>query len=159
MDEVVKSFLQSNYSTSQIRHRFNTLKTFLQARLFKSPDKIKEIPVEDNKWLNTLDIKILGYFNAYNIDRQLKELEQKLHEVKPVTIFLPFEIPDEEVNNLGLYIRKNFKSDLVIDIKFDGNLIGGAALSWNGSYKDYSVRSLISQNQIKLIEAFKNYLH
>lgn len=158
MDEVLKLFLQSNYSSNQIRHRFNTLKNFLQARLFNS-NLLSEIPVEDKKWLESLDSKLISYFNPYNMDTEFKSFEQRLHDIKPLTIFLPFQIPDEEVDNLGLYIRQNFKKDAVLEIKFDGNLIGGAAISWNGVYKDYSIRFLITQNQTQLIEAFKNYLH
>ncbi len=158
MEEILSLFLQSNYSQNQIRHRFNTLKNFLQARLFNSAVSAAEIPAEDKKWLDSLDSKLISYFNPYNIDVSLKNLEQKLHEIKPLTIFLPFQIPDEEVDNLGRYIRQNFKKDAVIEIKFDGGLIGGAAVSWNGTYKDYSIHSLISQNETKLIETFKNYL-
>lgn len=159
MDEVLSLFLQSNYSSSQIRHRLNTLKNFLQARLFNSSVSLSEIPVEDKTWLESLDSRLIAHFNPYNMDTEFKSFEQKLHDIKPLTIFLPFQIPDEEVDNLGRYIRQNFKPDAVLEIKFDGNLIGGAALSWNGVYKDYSIRSLITQNQTQLIEAFKNYLH
>lgn len=158
MDEIIAMFLQFNYSKGQIHHRFNALKSFLQAKLFNSNPAGLEISLEDKKWLDSLNPKLISYFNPYNIDIELKVLEQRLHNIKPLTVFLSFQIPDNEVDNLGMYIRQNFKKDAVIEIKFDGNLIGGSALSWNGIYKDYSIHSLIAENEAKLIETFKNYL-
>lgn len=76
----------------------------------------------------------------------------QLTKTAPVlTIFVPFSIPSREIPKLGQKIRKKFGKNVVLDIKYDPDLIGGAAFAFGGKYWDFSVRSKIINQRAKRI--------
>lgn len=154
MNNILYKFLETTYYKSQITKRFNALKGFLQNKFFNSPQS--NLNPEDSQWLNSLGEDFLKNFTKLNIYQTLSKLEKDIKVLQTLTIYLSFEMPDEEKDKLGSYLRQNFKKDLIFEIKLDPNLIGGAAFSWKGIYKDYSLRSRIDQNHEQILSSLKS---
>lgn len=155
-DKILATFLQNNYSTYQIRSRFVLLKKYLSIQLYNA--KQDQIPAAELQWLNSLGQDFYKNFTAVNATQLLSELDQQLSQIQPLVIYIPFDMPEEEIDKLGIWMREKISPSIVFEIKYDGNLIGGAALSWKGIYKDYSIRSRIEADKQRVIESMKKFL-
>jgi len=160
---ILNKFLEKTYYKGQITKRFEVLKGYLQNKFFNSPQP--PISPEDSDWLNSLGEDFSQQagtsgsknFTKLNIYQLLSKLEKNIKELRVLTVYLSFEMPDSEKDKLGSYLRANFKTDLIFEIKLDPNLIGGAAFSWKGIYKDYSLRSRIDQNHEQILSSLKSF--
>ena len=70
-------------------------------------------------------------------------------------IFIPFELPEEGMAALGQRMRRLFGKNFLAEIKLDPNLLAGAALVWDGVYKDYSLREKIEDNRERIIKTLR----
>lgn len=154
-NNILTKFLEQSYYKGQITRRFNTLKGLLQNKFFNSP--LSQINPEDSAWLSSLGEDFLKNFTKLNVYSALTKLEKDIKSLLTLTIYIPFEMPEGEKDKLGSYLRENFKKELIFEIKLDPNLIGGAAISWKGVYKDYSLRSRIEQNHDRVLSSLKSF--
>lgn len=155
-NNILNRFLEKTYYKTQINRRFNALKGFLQNKFFNSP--LPKIDPEEEAWIKSLGEDFYKNFTKLNVYQLLSKLEKDIKTLQTLTVYLSFDLPDEEKDRLGVWLRANFKKDLVFEIRLDQALIGGAALSWKGVYKDYSLRSRIDQNRDKIMASLKNYM-
>ncbi len=65
--------------------------------------------------------------------------------IEPLHLFLPRGLPDGELEKIVGKLRKSYGPKFLVEIKFQGDLIGGCAMSYKGVYKDYSIK-----NKLKL---------
>lgn len=158
MTDLIQPFLKDNYSIQQLRMRMNVLRTYLLGKFFKSENQQEGLTPEDKKWLESLDQEFLNHFTAMNVNQELENIDKAIRQLQPLVIYVPVELPEEEINRMGDWVRKNFANNMVMDIKFDGTLIGGAALSWKGIYHDLSLRSVIEKDKAAITENLKKYL-
>lgn len=77
----------------------------------------------------------------------LKSLIQTLKKRKSLKLSVGI-IPNESlIEDLFNWARQNISEDILIDINTSKDVIGGAVISYNGKYFDYSLRKfLITQN-------------
>jgi len=163
MSNILTTFLKETYYQGQISHRLQVLRSFLLKHFFNASQV--QISQLDSDWLKSLGDDFLKNFtqqagtsgSQLNVYQVLEKLEKDVKKLPTLTVYLPFEMPDEEKNKLGLYLRTNFKKDLIFEIKLDPDLIGGAALSWKGVHKDYSLRERIDQNHDKVLSSLKSF--
>ncbi len=158
MQDLIQPFLKDNYSIQQIRMRMNVLRTYLLSKFFKPGAAPEVLSPADQTWLDSLGKDFLAHFTETNVNQELDNLDKTFRQLQLLVIYVPVELPDQEINRLGSWVRTNFSKDLVIDIKFDGALIGGAALSWKGIYHDLSLRAVIEKDQAAITENLKKYL-
>ncbi len=154
-DKILTTFLKETYYQGQISHRLQVLRDSLLKHFFNAPQV--QISQLDSDWLKSLGDDFFKNFTKLNVYQVLTKLEKDAKNLQTLTVYLPFEMPDEEKNKLGLYLRTNFKKDLIFEIKLDLDLIGGAALSWKGVHKDYSLRERIDQNHDKVLSSLKSF--
>lgn len=157
MDDILTTILKNTYSLTQLKHRLRVLKSYLSSRLFGRESK-EEFATQDSTWLSSLPPGFLQQFNKDNISGIFNEMETKINKLKTLTMYLPFDADEQTLAQIGDMVRKTFTSLIVLDIKFDPNLIAGTALSWNGVYKDYSLRSQIDARKGEILESFKKFL-
>lgn len=155
MNNILTTFLKETYYQSQISHRLQVLRGFLLKHFFNAPPV--QTNQQDSDWLKSLGDDFFKNITQKNVYQVLTKLEKDAKNLQTLTVYLPFEMPDEEKNKLGLYLRTNFKKDLILEIKLDLDLIGGAALSWKGVHKDYSLRERIDQNHDKVLSSLKSF--
>lgn len=154
--DILSTILKNTYSLTQLNHRINTLKSYLLQSFFRSGKQ----PLEqaDLSWLKSLPASVLQKFNKDNFYQIFNQLNKQANQLKDLTIYLPLEVDDVILADIGRYARKLFGDDLVLDIKYDPTLIAGAALSWQGVYKDFSLRSTIHSKRDQISQNFKKYL-
>lgn len=162
--KLLDAFFLGNYSMQQIHLRFNLLRTYLICRFFqeKQEDTLAVDPA-DRLWLASLGQTWSQQCNKRNVYQIIESLEKEIGKIKPLVIYISFDMPDEEIEKLGIWLRGQFAPNgserIVFEIKHDPNLIGGCALSWRGVYRDYSVRAKIEANKEKILASFKTFLH
>ncbi len=159
-DDVLKALITSCYTIGQLHSRMMLLRDFLNMTLFRSDTAFNPnlLTNEDKQFIDRLDKNLLAQFSNTNFGDTFKNLEAKIKAIKPLVIYTAVEIPEYEMALIGMYIRHNFRVDLVMDFKIDPSLIAGTALSLNGVYKDYSARNGVESHKQEIIEQFKTFL-
>ncbi len=171
--DLTKSFFKTTYSLQQARARLRMLREYIIDYFFSSPAKGGMTPESDSgrgqndgsrlrsnnirdPWLKSLGEEFYKEFTKENVYQKLKELEDALVATEPLVVYMAFDMPDEELNKLGPWLRKNILEDMVFDTKIDQTLIGGCAFSWHGILKDYSLKSRLAQNHEEIMANIRN---
>lgn len=164
MDQILNTILSNTYTVTALKSRLNVLKSYLSQHFFgaqqQQGETVNTVNMEhkDLAWLKSLSSEFFQNFNKDNMYNIFAELEKGINELKTLTIYLTFEPDDTSLANIGSFARKLFGNYLLLDTKFDPNLIAGPALVWKGIYKDYSLRSKIEQKKTEILDSFKQYL-
>lgn len=82
--------------------------------------------------------------NQITVKRQIDELADKLRSCKSIQLTIAFQPDDATITLFSDWIKRNIRNDLLIDLKFDKSIVGGALIIAGGKYKDYSVRKNLS---------------
>lgn len=88
---------------------------------------------------NKIDVK-----NKTGVEKFLREVREKIKESKILYITIAFEPTENTINRLFSWILKNAGDNILLDIQVDKNILGGALISFNGLYKDYSLNTAVS---------------
>lgn len=150
-NDLITTFFANTYSLQQAKARLRLLRTYLLRSFYEQ----NQTP-ETDPWLLSLGDDFYKKFTRDTVYKNLRAIEEAVVKIQPLIFYIAFDIPEEEVNNLGLWFRKNCQSNIIFDIRHDPNLIGGCAMSWHGVYKDYSVRSRIELNKDKILGNIKS---
>lgn len=164
-NSITKTFFKTTYSVSQARARLRLLRDYLIDYLFAPPNdnlltsQVKDVrPAGSDKdpWLKSLGEEFYNEFSHENVYQKLKVLEETISDSEPLVMYMAFDMPDDEINKLGPWMRKNIMEDILFDIKIDPTLMGGCAFSWHGIFKDYSLRAKVAQNHDKILANIKS---
>lgn len=156
MNEILTELLKNTYSLNQLKRRLLALKNRFLKEFFNSEGSGELV---EEAWLNSLPQELLKKFNKDNIYKIFEELEANLPKLTTLTLYLTFEPDEKPLSQIGEYARKTFNNkSLLLDIKYDPKLIAGAALSFKGVYRDYSVRSRIDERKVVILDSFKKFL-
>lgn len=113
---------------------------------------------EEKAWLDKMITSTKSSINTKNITQVFSDLEKEIKEVEVLTVFIPFEMPRDEVKRLGMYLRQTYGSKFLMELKYDPKLIAGCAFSWKGIYKDYSLHQRMLDNQNQILQTIKKYI-
>ena len=150
-NNLITIFFQTTYSLQQAKARLRLLRAYLMRSFYQQ----NQTP-ENDPWLLSLGDTFYKEFTRDTVYKKLRVIEDEVLKIQPLALYIAFDIPEEEVNNLGLWFRKNCTSPILFDIRHDPNLIGGCSFVWHGVYKDYSVRSTIELNKDKILGNIKS---
>ena len=157
MDFVFEQILKNTYTISQFNHRLRVLKIFLNDKLFDGSKPV-ELAIEDQNWLKSLPSEFFNQFNANNLLDIIQSIQQKLSQSPTLILNIAFSADDQSLSQIGEFVRKNFKSFTILDIKYNPGLISGCALVWKGIYKDYSLKAGIEAKKEEVFAEFKKFL-
>src|SRR3989338_3041485 len=177
MDQTLaKQFLTTTFTKNQALRRLRLAKELLELLFFQgaNPDdfentfnklKAKYSPYfvgqegleEDVKFIYTLGPNFFKNFSTVNINDQTALLEKSINDTKNILMYLPFELPEDQVIVLGGWFKKNLGEDTLFEINYDPELIGGCAISYKGIYKDFSLRAKVDENKVKILEVLGGY--
>lgn len=155
MNDLLTIFLKDTYSLPQARRRLNVLRNFLDEKFFNPPSAM--ISEEDSAWIKSLPEGFLKNFTKLNSQKQVEGLRAQLNKLEPLIIYLPVEAPDQEIDKIGVWLRKN-TSQVIFDTKLNPSLMGGAAISIKGALKDYSLKPKIEAQKEKILSTMKGFL-
>lgn len=156
-EKILDKILITTYTMASLKKRLKALKSRLSEHFFGG-DTNQAMVLEELDWLNTYGVQFLSDFQKETFYQSIGKIEQLVSAVKPLTIYLAFDPGEEQIKQIGTKVRELYAEKLVIDLKFDSELIGGSAFIWNGVYKDYSIRNQIQQDKDKLLSSFKSFL-
>jgi len=154
------AILTDTYTARKLQKRLRVLKGYLLSKLFNAP--LSEADhcelAEEKEWFESIDPVLLEQINKNTVYTLFTTLENKIKQVRLLTVYVAFEMPKDEITRLGRTLRHTYGVDFLFDIKFDPNIIAGASFVWQGVYKDYSIRSLIDQHKEEILSEFRHYV-
>lgn len=156
-NQILERILITTFTLGSFKKRVKALKSRLSEFFFggKTNPLLEQ---EEKIWLNSVGVGLVNMFSKDTLDETIRKLENYSDSVKPLTVYLSFEPSEQQVEELGSWVRDNLSKELMMDIKMDKELIAGCAFIWNGVYKDYSLRSRLSANRSQIATGFKQYL-
>lgn len=138
------------------------LKDYLLKRVFsenQTPlEKTGNEDPEISKWVLNLDPAVYSGINPQNIYTVFDNLEKSIKGLEPLVIYLPYELPEEQITEIGQKLRSDYGKNFLMDIQIDPSLIAGAALSYKGIYKDTSVKQKIMDQRKEVLAEFRKYI-
>lgn len=162
---IVSQFLAKTYTKTQAYKRLRILKDFLNYKYFQGGagvTNLKELTdgfyrdyskenydpetLTDIGFLSELPESFYSVFSKENINSSLTLIEKEIEIDNNVTIYIPFEMPKDDMEDVGMWFKKNFGENTLFELSFDPSLIGGCALSYKGHYRDFSIKNILSQN-------------
>lgn len=119
--------------------------------------QITEDP-EITTWVLSLNPSLLTGINQQNIYAVFDRMEKSIKAIEALVLYLPYELPKENIAEIGQQLRKDYGHNFLMDIQIDPNLVAGIALSYKGIYRDYSVKQRISDNKQAILATFRKYI-
>lgn len=157
MNNILNIILENTYTLPDLKHRVRILKNYLEVKIFNKTSSEEIIPA-DSDWLSSLPKDFLFKFNKNNISEFFENLEQEINKISPLVIYISFDINEQVKSKINAWFRQNLTSKIIFETRFDPNLIGGLALTFNGIYKDYSLRARIEEQREVILTEFKKYV-
>jgi F0F1-type ATP synthase delta subunit len=173
---LIDPIIYLSITTNQAIRRIRVVKAFVNFILFENKDqkdfdrslvefaqdrekrKLADSHLqEDILFIRSLGIQYFSQFTAKNIGDIFSEVDKRVDEGKIITLYIPFNIPEDELAKLGGWFKSNLGNTTLLDISYDPNIIGGCAISYKGVYKDYSLREKINQNKNRILESLVSY--
>ena len=158
MSPILTLLLKDTFTLRGLKYRVNILRFYL-IRYFFGTQSQEERQWDDKDlvWLIPLASQISQKFTKDNIYDAFADLEKQVSQLKVIIVYLTFEPDEFSLREIGTKVRTLFSDIPLLDIKFDPNLIAGAALVWKGVYKDFSLRAAIEQKKQIILGNFKKY--
>lgn len=157
MDDILSTILKDTYTLSQFKKRLKILQSYFQQQFFHSL-ATESLTPKDSLWFKSLPKSFMESFSKDNLSQNLGSLTKKISSMQILTVYLPIDVTDEALDQIGSKVRNLFGEKFLLDIKYNPNLIAGCALSWKGIYKDYSLHSKISERRLAILQSFKKFL-
>lgn len=85
-----------------------------------------------------------------DLDKPFDQAAAALEKVPELVVYTAVELRPEVQQKLGKKAREIFDTDFFIDFKVDPDLLGGAALAWQGQYNDYSLRAQFEEKEAEV---------
>lgn len=120
--------------------------------LYKRNDKTKD-GIFDKKVAKStaVIIKKLIEKNGINAsdypaaEKLLSGLKEYLKKSKTLKMSLAIEPSEEIVDHIFNWVLENMGDGIILDIERDESILGGAIISFNGTYKDLSLRRTLEE--------------
>ena len=75
----------------------------------------------------------------------LIKLKEELQKFKVLKLSLAFEVSEGSIDNLFAWVLTNLGSGIILDIKEDKKIIGGASIEFEGKYKDLTLKKKLEE--------------
>jgi len=76
-------------------------------------------------------------------EKILSQLKDWIKKMKVIKITLAIDPSSEVISHISDWINQNLETNTLIDIDKDESILGGAVLSINGNYKDFSLKKTL----------------
>lgn len=93
------------------------------------------------------DERLLSGVGKDEVDAVFSQAEKELEGTESLVIYTAIDLPEEVAVRVGKRARELFGPEIILDFKVDAQILGGAALSWHGQYKDYSLRTRFEEKK------------
>lgn len=74
--------------------------------------------------------------------KYLSDLKKALSKVARVNLVCAFEPSESSIERFYQFLKDEIKKDLILDIGYDPQIIGGAIVIYQGMYRDFSFKKI-----------------
>src|SRR4030067_2685983 len=110
---------------------------------------------DQNAFNETLEIKVRARV-ARQIEQTLQEFKgeksalleeilQTLNSLRVLELTLAFEPTEVYLRNLSSWVREQVGEDVILDLKYDRNILGGAVVVFAGEERVFSIRKKLER--------------
>jgi len=89
--------------------------------------------------------KKIDLSNHSSLEKLLFEIKQEISKVKVLKLYLAIDPTPQIIENTSSWVKENLGEDVVLDIERDETILGGAIISFDGQYKDFSLRKTLDE--------------
>jgi F0F1-type ATP synthase delta subunit len=176
VDNLILPIITTSITKNQAIRRLRVIKDFTNYLLFDannsqdfnkvvqnySQDRLRKHltdahSAEDLNFIQSLGIQYFSTFTKVSLNEVFGDISKILDQCKIVTIYIPFELPEQELQKIGGWFKENMGNSVLIELSYDPNLIGGCAMSYQGVYKDFSLSEKIHQNKVQILQSLTSY--
>ena len=84
-------------------------------------------------------------FDYSSLDKLLNNLKEDLKKIKVLKISLAIDPSKEQIEHIFNWVKENLGEGIILDIDKDESILGGAVISFNGQYKDFSLKRALEK--------------
>lgn len=89
--------------------------------------------------------------NKNNLKIMIEKIENELKLLKTINLMLSFEPNESIINAIYSWVTKNLGKKIVLNIEVKPEILGGAVISFNGLYSDFSLKRTLENVSIEKI--------
>jgi len=87
-------------------------------------------------------------FDSRELVRQfIHELVASLNGASSLNLIVAIEPTEKTLREISAWISQNNNVKVFLNLKVDPNIIGGAVIEYNGSYRDYSLKKRVTKEE------------
>ncbi|OGE31629.1 hypothetical protein A2631_00675 [Candidatus Daviesbacteria bacterium RIFCSPHIGHO2_01_FULL_44_29] len=130
---------------------------------------------QDAHWISSLGEEFYKNFRDTNSSTVLRDVNKYLDEMSVPVLYLPFALTDDIIDQkslggpanstqvvpvqvmveIGSWFKTNVSKTFIFEPSFSPDLVGGCALSMNGTYHDFSLRISMNEHHEEIIKSLK----
>ena len=168
LQEVYQQLLQNTYTSDALYQRIRFLKEYYEMHFYSQNEEGQHLTIENfctQKGIDP-DTEALTvwerYFHEHSSGAEesiktLHELEQNIHLLPSVVVYLPLIFDTKEIAKIAGWFRTNVRKDMILEVKIDANVTGGCALIWNSTYYDFSLRYFMRKERAGIVSMLNAY--
>jgi len=89
-------------------------------------------------------ISIVNNQNISDFAKFIDDLISQIKQKKEISLVIAFEPRVKTIDHIYTWVSQNISKDILIDIQVDPSIVGGAQITFEGKYGDYSLQNLLS---------------
>jgi F0F1-type ATP synthase delta subunit len=78
-------------------------------------------------------------------EKYLTGLKETLEGLGILKLTLAFEPTDISIDKFTEFVRRNMGEDIVVEFEYDARILGGALITYNGEFRDFSLKRLFEE--------------
>jgi hypothetical protein len=169
LQEVFQQLLQNTYTSDTLYQRIRLLKEYYETHLYSQNEEGQHITIENFCAQKSIDPDTTEaltawerYFHEHTSGAEesiktLHELEQNIHLLPSIVVYLPLIFDNQEIAKIAGWFRTNVRKDMILEVKIDANVTGGCALIWNNTYYDFSLRYFMRKERAGIVSMLNAY--
>lgn len=142
------TLFDSIYTTSELQLFYKEIDQLVSI-LFKESQPIEEImqkllsPEKKESLLDYLEKSNIDMKNPVMIQEELLKIKKLGNNLPVVHLTLAFEPTTLILKNINLWFLRRLQKKVLLDIVLERIVLGGAFISYDGLYKDYTLKTKI----------------
>jgi len=159
--------LRNTYTGNDLHRRMGILRQCVEHALFTQGDISFDQACEaflsddvlegDAQAVRQWGAQVLTAFTQQNISAHMNDLHAEVDLLPVLTLYIPKELPHEEIDSIGLWSRAQCDEKVLLDIHIDPEVVGGCGFVWNDTYHEFSFRSKIKEQTGVITELLSGY--
>lgn len=148
--ETLHLFTKETYRRSDFAYRLSLVREFFEYAFFtKRAAQVSLSVVDDfvantNKtpaeaaFLRSLPERFFSTLTQASLYDTLDDLETEYKKLDTITLTVPVLFPENDVAEIGQWVRREIRQDLVLEFTVDPSVVAGCRVVWRSRVYDFS---------------------